>query len=66
MIDTSQTEIRKLTEIIQRERRLAASVIDAALDLRAVSGDPGALLLAAARALDRAITNYYREVPNGY
>ena len=58
-----QTEIRQLQDQLHRERKLVQRIIDAAQDLKAVSGDPTPFLLQAARDLQKAINAYYQEVP---
>jgi len=65
MVDTLQTQIRFLREQLLRERHLAQVVILAAIDLKAVAGDPSAFLLAAGNDLMKAIAAYDKEVPDG-
>ena len=62
MIDTLQSQLRQLITQQQRERTLTRVIIDAAQNLKDVSGDPSCFLLAAARVLDKAISDYEREV----
>ena len=59
MIDTNETCIRKLIDQLQTERRLTQHIIDASLDLKALSGDPSQGLLEAARLLEKAIRAYH-------
>lgn len=62
MIDTNETRIRNLIDQLNRERRLTRNVIDAALDLKAVSGDPTLFLLQAGQCLQKAIDAYNTQV----
>lgn len=62
MIHTPQSQIRNLISLIQRERKLVRKIIQAANDLKAASGDPSPTLLQAAKNLEKAISDYQKDV----
>jgi hypothetical protein len=59
LIDTNETRIKKLSDQLQTERRLTKTIIDAALNLKTLSGNPSQALLDAARQLEKAIHAYH-------